>query len=180
MPLPPLRCPAATATCRCCCCCAVAVKTSKKLRRYEDRDFYVVTGKEDPHLGKLLETAAGAADDDEEGEEDGAIKFDASQTGNVFATEAVLSHLMSCTRSVTPWDLVFTYLPGGLVFIDVRDEAKRSLELPTVNETAHTAPPANDGSDDINCKEILALEAADVATNFSQQVRRRVVVVTSS
>jgi hypothetical protein len=43
---------------------------------------------------------------------------------------------------VFPWDVVVTVLPGGAIFLDVRDALEFSLH--TVNETAPAPPPEQD------------------------------------
>ena len=40
--------------------------------------------------------------------------------GTVFATDVILSHLMCCTRSVAPWDIIITKA-GSKLFLDKRD-----------------------------------------------------------
>ena len=40
-----------------------------------------------------------------------------SDAGNVFATDSILAHLMASPRTVFPWDIVATYLPGGVIFL---------------------------------------------------------------
>ena len=101
----------------------VTVKGAKKLRTFE-KEFYRVTARDDSHLQSFAES-----------EEPGA--------GNVFATEAVLSHIMTCARGAFAWDIVITYLPGGKIFLDMREgcAANSPVESLTVNETAHTPPP---------------------------------------
>ena len=39
------------------------------------------------------------------------------EAGNVFATDTILAHLMASPRTVFPWDIVATYLPGGIIFL---------------------------------------------------------------
>jgi len=45
-----------------------------------------------------------------------------------------MAHLMTCTRSVFPWDLVIQKLPGGTIFFDKRDSS--SFDYLTVNGTS--------------------------------------------
>ena len=75
---------------------------------------------------------------------------------------------MTCSRSVLPWDIVITYLPGGIIFLDHRDAYK--LEALTVNETAHV-PPSEDEDEALNSREKLTEEATFLHQMFSQQVR---------
>lgn len=118
------------------------------LRRNETKEFYPVTTTDDPVLEKL------------------AI----DGNGNVFITDAILAHLMTCTRSVYPWDLVIQKLPGGTLFFDKRDSSQ--FDYLTVNETAHS-PPTNDEPEGINTPERLGLEATIVNQNFTQQILKK-------
>jgi len=90
-------------------------------------------------------------------------------TGNVFATDAILAHLMTCPRSVNPWDIVVQKLPSGALFFDKRESSQ--FDYLTVNETANV-PPAKleDDPDGINTVERLSLEATTINQNFSQQI----------
>jgi hypothetical protein len=40
----------------------------------------------------------------------------------IFATDTILAHLMTCTRSVNPWDIVVTKA-GSKLFFDKRDNS---------------------------------------------------------
>lgn len=46
----------------------------------------------------------------------------AKTQGNVFATDAILATLMSCTRSVYSWDIVVQRV-GSKLFFDKRDNS---------------------------------------------------------
>lgn len=89
--------------------------------------------------------------------------------GNVFATDAILAHLMASPRTALPWDIVATYLPGGVIFLDVRDPV--TFEMATVNENANhpAAEPKEPG--DINGTAEVALEASVINQSISQVVR---------
>ena len=65
------------------------------LRSFEDLDFFFKSAAEDPHLAEMAQSGG----------------------GNVFVTDTVLAHLMACTRSANPWDIVITVLPGGVIFL---------------------------------------------------------------
>ena len=91
-----------------------------------------------------------------------------SSEGNVFATDAILACLMSCSRSVYSWDII-AHRIGGKLFLDKRDNSQ--FDLLTVSETA-TEPPQDEGAS-INAPANLALEATFINQNFSQQVLRR-------
>lgn len=92
--------------------------------------------------------------------------------GTVFATDAILAHLMTCPRSNYPWDIVVQKLPGsGALFFDKRDSSQ--FDYLTVNETSNVQPSPNKAEDDpegINTPERLSLEATMCNQNFSQQI----------
>jgi len=94
--------------------------------------------------------------------------------GTVFATDAILAHLMTCPRSVYPWDIVVQKLPGsGALFFDKRDSSQ--FDYLTVNETSYVQPSPKKSEDDpegINTPERLSLEATMCNQNFSQQILR--------
>mmetsp|Transcript_34461 Transcript_34461/g.50536 ORF Transcript_34461/g.50536 Transcript_34461/m.50536 type:complete len:585 (+) Transcript_34461:103-1857(+) len=124
----------------------VATRSAVPLKRVENRDFYPVTTTDDPVIEKLAI--------------DGA--------GNVFATDAILAHLMTSPRSVYPWDIVVQKLPG-LLFFDKRDSSQ--FDYLTVNETANNPPSkSDDDPDGINTPERLSLEATMINQNFTQQI----------
>lgn len=116
------------------------------LKRMDKKEFYPVTTTDDPVLEKLAI--------------DGA--------GQVFITDTILSHLMTCTRSVFPWDIVVQKLPGGTLFFDKRDNSQ--FDYLTVYETSYNPPTDEDG---INTPERLGLEATMVNQNFSQQILKK-------
>jgi translation initiation factor 3 subunit D len=92
--------------------------------------------------------------------------------GTVFATDAILAHLMTCPRSNYPWDIVVQKLPGsGALFFDKRDSSQ--FDYLTVNETSNVQPSPTKSEDDpdgINTPERLGLEATMCNQNFSQQI----------
>ena len=126
----------------------ITARAPVPLKRTETKEFYPVTTMDDPVLEKL------------------AI----DEVGNVFITDAILAHLMTCTRSVYPWDLVIQKLPNGTLFFDKRDNSV--LDYLTVHETSYN-PPTNDTSDPMNTPERLGLEATSVHQNFTQQILRK-------
>lgn len=119
----------------------VTTKNEKRLQRIS-RIFHKVTTTDDPIIRQL-----------------------AKMHGNVFATDAILSVLMCCTRSVYSWDIVVNKF-GKKLFFDKRDDS--DFDLLTVSETA-TEPPQEEGAN-LNSPKNLALEATFVNHNFSQQV----------
>jgi translation initiation factor 3 subunit D len=122
----------------------VTAKTPVPLKRMEHKEFYPVTTTDDPVLEKLAV--------------DGAA--------NIFITDTILAHIMTCTRSVYPWDIVITKLPGGTMFFDKRDNSQ--FDYLTVHETSYVSPVDEEGG--INAPERLGLEATMINQNFSQQI----------
>ena len=76
----------------------------------------------------------------------------------VYATDAIIATLMTCTRSVYPWDVV-VIRKGSLLFFDKRE--KSNFDMLTVNENASEPP-----QDYFN----LSSEATLIDRYFSQQV----------
>ncbi len=124
-------------------------KNPLPLKRITTKEFYPVTTTDDPVIEKL------------------AIEG----KGNVFATDAIISHLMAQPRSVYPWDIVIQKLPNGAIFFDKRDDSQ--FDYLTVSESAFDPPQSNDDDPDcIDAPEALGLEATMINQNFSQQILR--------
>lgn len=126
-----------------------SVRTPAVLKRSENKEFYPVTTTDDPVIENL------------------AI----DGQGTVFATDAILAHLMTCPRSAYPWDIVVQKLPNGALFFDKRDSSQ--FDYLTVHETANITPSITKSEDDpegINTPERLSLEATMINQNFSQQI----------
>lgn len=123
----------------------ISTRTSRPLRRFENKRFYSVTTTDDPVLDKYVL----------EGE------------GNVFATDAVLAQLMAAPRSVYSWDIVIEKV-NGMLFLGKRDNS--TFDLVTVSETSAEPPVASDEVDEINHPHQLSMEASMINQNFSQQV----------
>ena len=87
----------------------INVKNERPLRRI-DRIFHTVTTTDDPIVRKLAKSHPDA---------------------NVFATDAILATLMTCTRSIYSWDIVVQKI-GGKIFLDKRDNTEfgKVLSLP--------------------------------------------------
>ena len=124
----------------------VTARAPQPLKRMEHKEFYPVTTTDDPVLEKLA----------------------LDGLGQVFVTDTILAHLMTCTRSVYPWDLVIQKLPDGMLFLDKRDNSQ--LDYLTVYETSYTPPNAEEG---VNTPERLGLEATTINQNFSQQILKK-------
>jgi len=120
----------------------VTTKSEKSLERIE-RTFFKVTTSDDPVIRNLASESA----------------------GNVFATDAILALLMSCTRSVYPWDIVVNRV-GNTIIFDKRDNSR--FDYLTVNETAQDMP--TEEKDSVNNWDSLSQEATFINQNFSQQV----------
>ncbi|EQC34013.1 hypothetical protein SDRG_08230 [Saprolegnia diclina VS20] len=122
----------------------ITTRFAKTLGRHEDKEFVSVTTTDDPIIEALA--TEGAA--------------------TVFATDAILSHLMASPRSVYPWDIVVQRV-GNMLFFDKRDAS--TFDMVTVNETAIDTPNADD-PDSINHPDRLSLEATLINQAFTQQV----------
>jgi len=128
---------------------SVSTRTAKPLVRCETKEFYNVTTTDDPVIAELA----------------------AQSSGNVYATDAVLAHLMACPRSVNPWDLVVQKFDNGgepTVFFDKRDDSK--FDFLTVSETASDPPMPSDDPEAMNSPENLSVEATSINQNFTQQI----------
>jgi len=135
----------------------VSVKNAVPLKRFETKEFYPVTTTDDPVIEKL------------------AIE----NTAQVYITDAILSHIMTCPRSVFSWDVVVQKLPDGTLFFDKRDNSQ--FDFLTVSETAMNPPPLTPSDDDpegINTLGKLSLEATSINQNFSQQILKRPIAQT--
>lgn len=116
---------------------------ANKLKRI-NRVAHKVTTSDDPVIRQLVRTDA-----------------------KVFATDAIISTLMCCSRSVYPWDIVVTKVDNKIL-LDKRELS--NFDLLTVSETS-TDPPQDDEKH-INSPHQLALEATYINYNLSQQVLR--------
>jgi len=114
--------------------------TTKNLKPLEsnNRIFHKVTTTDDP----IIRSLAGK--------------------GNVFGTDAIISTLMCCTRSVAPWDIIVQRV-GKKLFFDKRDSP--DFDLHAVYETTQEQM-AEEG---VNAPGNLALEATFINSSFSQQ-----------
>lgn len=119
----------------------ISARAPKKLRKFEGTHFFFNSAQEDDVLKEAV------------------LGGDA----NVIATDAALAHLMTCARSILPWDLVITYFHYGSIMIDVRDPLRFAVDGQVVSETAsaNQMPVENDDRDP-NGKLCLSLEAAGI------------------
>ena len=122
----------------------VSTRSSVPLQRFADRDFFYVSTTDDPVVEEM------------------AI----DGVANVFATDAILAQMMTCPRSVYPWDIVVQRV-GNALFFDKRDDSK--FDLLTVDETAYDTPP-EDNPDSINHPDKLSVEATMINQNYTQQI----------
>jgi len=130
----------------------ISTKNSVPLKRFETKEFYPVSTTDDPVIEKL------------------AIEGSA----RVFITDAILSHLMVCPRSIFSWDIIVQKLPDGTLFFDKRDNSQ--FDFLTVSETALVLPPTQKSEEDpegVNTLEKLSLEATSINQNFSQQILKK-------
>jgi translation initiation factor 3 subunit D len=121
----------------------LTTRTSRGLRRCENKLFYDVTSSDDPILEKLA----------------------VDGLGDVIATDSIIAHLMAAPRSIYSWDILVQKV-NGIIFLDKRENS--AIDYLTVSETALEAP--NNESDEINHPDKLALEATLINQNFSQQI----------
>ncbi|TIA89032.1 hypothetical protein E3P99_02251 [Wallemia hederae] len=84
----------------------------------------------------------------------------------VFATDCVLSVLMTSARSVYPWDLVVVR-KGNQIFLDKREGGP--FDFVSVNENA-TDPPMENDKETLNTPASLSFEATYVNHNYTTQV----------
>eukprot|EP01117_Protostelium_nocturnum_P002860 TRINITY_DN1377_c0_g1_i1.p1 TRINITY_DN1377_c0_g1~~TRINITY_DN1377_c0_g1_i1.p1 ORF type:complete len:535 (+),score=233.44 TRINITY_DN1377_c0_g1_i1:70-1674(+) len=121
---------------------SVSLKAEKPIEPTESA-FYQVTTSDDPIIRELA----------------------AEEQGNVYATDVILTHLMTLTKSVFPWDVIVHKVDNN-IFFDKRNSS--TLDLFTVSETADNAPPEDSTS--INSAGALSEEATHVNKSFSQQI----------
>jgi len=114
--------------------------TTKNERPLEanNRTFHRVTTTDDPIIRKL------------------------TSKGNVFGTDAIISTLMCCTRSIHSWDIIVQRV-GKKLFFDKRDDS--AFDLLSVYETTQEELK----EEGINSPGSLAIEATYINQNFSQQ-----------
>jgi len=124
----------------------LSTRTSRGLKRVENKFFCSVTTGEDPILQRLA----------------------VEQVGDVYATDAILAQLMAAPRSVYSWDILVEKVQG-IVFLDKRDD-NAAFDLLTVAETAQDPPSAAEDVEEINHPHNLSLEATMINQNFSQQI----------
>jgi translation initiation factor 3 subunit D len=124
----------------------VTSKKPAKLRNYPNKQNRIVGAAADPIFEQLAEEDA----------------------GNVFVTDAVLSHLMASSRSVYPWDIVINFI-GGTIFLDAR--SPQFFDIHSVDETSHQPPPEDD-EENINGRVALSHEATIAHHDFTQTVSR--------
>jgi translation initiation factor 3 subunit D len=128
-----------------------ATTKSEVLLSGVNRVFHKVTTSDDPVIPQLTR------------------EFKDSSKQIVYATDAILAALMTCTRSVYSWDVVAQRIGQKILILDKRD--KSQFDLLTVNETAGE-PPQDEGAS-MNSPANLALEATFINQNFSQQVLKK-------
>jgi len=121
---------------------------SKQLER-SNATFFNVTTSDDPYIRQLAQNSE----------------------GNVFATDAILSLLMTCNRTYFCWDLEVTKTANEL-FFDYPKKKEGEVDYKffyTVNENA-IEPPTDDSKNPKSTQTALSKEATFINQNFSQQV----------
>jgi translation initiation factor 3 subunit D len=122
----------------------ISLKTPLPLQSC-DRIFHTVTTTDDPVIRRLT-------------------KSPECSDCKVFATDTILTTLMTCARSNYSWDIVVQRVED-MLFFDKRDNSQ--FDLLTVSEKAKEPPTDEAG---INAPTSLALEATYINHNFSQQM----------
>ncbi|WRT66990.1 eukaryotic translation initiation factor 3 subunit D [Kwoniella shivajii] len=89
------------------------------------------------------------------------------KAAQIFATDSILSVLMTAPRSVNSWDIIFER-KGDQLFLDKRESGP--FDYITVNENAADPPVDSDDQTNINSAGSLSLEATYINQNFSSQV----------
>lgn len=148
----------------------VTARQPVALKRMEHKEFYPVTTTDDPVLEKLAIDGLGQVfitDTSAYSLTREHLAF-GSTSSHHYRLSTVLSHLMTCTRSVYPWDIVVQKLPNGTLFFDKRDNSQ--FDYLTVHETSYNPPTDEEG---INTPERLGLEATMINQNFSQQILKK-------
>jgi len=119
----------------------ITTKNEMPLRN-NNRTFHRVTTTDDPIIRKL------------------------TSKGNVFGTDAIISSLMCCTRSIHSWDIIVQRV-GKKIFFDKRDSS--DFDLLSVYETTQEEMK----EEGINSPPSLAVEATYINQNFSQQCLKK-------
>jgi len=117
-------------------------KVPANLTTYDKREFFNVTTSNDPVIQRLA----------------------SQKTGNVYATDTVLSVLMATKKSVNSWDIVVRK-EGGCLYLDKRPNSR--IDFWTVNENWNEVQQQDKESN--NHPSALAAEATVIGQNFSQQ-----------
>lgn len=120
-------------------------RTAKNLMKLDNKVFYSVTTKDDPIMESFL----------------------VNDIGDIFATDAIIAHLVAAPRSKNSWDIVIEKTEGK-IFMDKRENC--GFDLLSVSETAVKAPNDSEEFEEINHPGKLSIEATAINQNFSQQV----------
>jgi translation initiation factor 3 subunit D len=129
----------------------ITLKSTKPLKMTPDTSFVFAGTLEDPVIEKLIE----------------------EKKGTVFTTDEILSYLMTASRSVKTWDLIFTRV-GDVLFIDKRDDAQ--MEILTVSETFTDRISDKDETRlkmPYNAPDKIGLEATAINQSFLLQVIKK-------
>lgn len=132
----------------------VSTRLPLKLQRFNKVQFNATTTIDDPVIQEYAQEYA-------------------RKGGNervLFATDELLAHLMASPRSVNPWDVYFTRMENGLMFLDKREDS--GLEMLSVNETVSQRQVQDNEKLTIAAydqPDKLSIEASAINQSFSQQ-----------
>ncbi|GBG31930.1 Eukaryotic translation initiation factor 3 subunit D [Hondaea fermentalgiana] len=132
----------------------VSTRLPQKVKRFNNVQFNATTTIDDPVMQEYAQEYARKG----------------SGERVLFATDELLAHLMAAPRSVKPWDVYFTRMENGLMFLDKREDS--GLEMLTVNETMAQRQPQENEKLTIAAydqPEKLSIEASAINQSFSQQ-----------
>lgn len=126
----------------------ISPKQPKMLQRFEANEHYAATTSADPYIKKMA--------------------AESKESMTVYATDVILGLLMSCGKSVNPWDILVRKTDKALYF-DKRSDSK-CVDFLSVNENLKDSSLATLEKDNVNVPENLSQEATLTAQNLSQQV----------
>ncbi|KAL7538079.1 hypothetical protein ACHAWF_005989 [Thalassiosira exigua] len=89
-------------------------------------------------------------------------RFAIEGKGTIFATDAILAHLMTCPRWIYPWDIVVQKFPTDVLFFDNHNASQ--FDYLTVHESNEEKL--------VNSPERLSLKATMINQNYTQQILR--------
>ncbi|MES1906824.1 MAG: hypothetical protein MHM6MM_000056 [Cercozoa sp. M6MM] len=135
---------------------AATTRKPARMQRVRDEDvaFVEPSTSEDPVLTELMEKDAGMEDAHEDGET------------TVYATDVLLSYLMSVANAAHSFDIVAVKKDGRIV-LDSRAHSDVRETVPMVHETGSNSALTGEG---INAPDELSREAGSVNNTFGEQI----------